>query len=126
MLDIIHSDVCGPIEETTLGGCRYCMTLIYPSIRYTFVYFLNKKSEVEDNIREYVKLVQNQFSRKPLIIRADQGEEYLNKAPRKFCADEVIHLYRSLLRHILPKRKESQSGRTIAHRDGSVYRRIGC
>ena len=71
VLDIIHSDVCGPMEETTLGGCRYYMTLIDDHSRYTFVYFLKKKSEAEDKIREYVKLVQNQFGRKPRIIRSD-------------------------------------------------------
>uniref|UniRef100_A0AAG5DHX2 Uncharacterized protein n=1 Tax=Anopheles atroparvus TaxID=41427 RepID=A0AAG5DHX2_ANOAO len=90
VLDIIHSDVCGPMEVTTLGGCRYYMTLIDDYSRYTFVYFLKHKSEVESKIREYVKLVQNQFGRKPRIIRSDQGGEYSSKELRKFYVNEGI------------------------------------
>lgn len=90
VLDIIHSDVCGPMEVTTPGGCRYYMTLIDDYSRYTFVYFLKHKSEVENKIREFVKLVQNQFGRKPRIIRSDQGGEYSSKELRKFYTNEGI------------------------------------
>lgn len=90
VLDIIHSDVCGPMEETSPGGCRYYMTLIDDHSRYTYVYFLRKKSEVEEKIREYVRLVENQFGRKPRIIRSDQGGEFSGMSLRRFYATEGI------------------------------------
>ena len=28
ILDFVHSDLCGPSQETSLGGARYMMTII--------------------------------------------------------------------------------------------------
>lgn len=90
VLDLIHSDVCGPMEEKTPGGCRYYMTLIDDYSRYTHVYFLKNKSEVEGRIRAFVRMMENQFGRKPRRIRSDQGGEYSSKTLQKFYAEEGI------------------------------------
>lgn len=90
VLDIVHTDVCGPMEETTPGGCRYYMSMIDDHSRYAFIYFLKEKSDVEQRIREYVRMAENQFGRKPRIIRSDQGGEYSSKALRRFYAEEGI------------------------------------
>lgn len=72
ILDIVHSDVSGPMTKTQ-GGCRYYLTMIDDHSRYTMVYFLKEKSEVEGRIREYVRFVETQFGRKPKAIRSDRG-----------------------------------------------------
>lgn len=90
VLDIVHSDVCGPMT-TSPGGCRYYMTMIDDHSRYTVVYFLKEKSEVADKIREYVRFTETQFGRKPKVIRSDRGGEYTSKALRKFYAEEGIN-----------------------------------
>lgn len=89
VLDIVHSDVCGPMT-TSPGGCRYYMTMIDDHSRYTVVYFLKEKSEVIEKIREYVRFTETQFGRKPKVIRSDRGGEYTSNALRKFYAEEGI------------------------------------
>lgn len=89
VLDIVHSDVAGPMT-TTPGGCRYYMTMIDDHSRYTVVYFLKEKSEVADKIREYVRFTETQFGRKPKVIRSDRGGEYTSNVLRKFYTDEGI------------------------------------
>jgi len=47
-LDIIHSDVCGPMQVDTLGGSRYFFLFIDDWTRKTWIYLLKRKGEVLD------------------------------------------------------------------------------
>jgi len=42
---LIHSDLCGPINQKLLGGSLYFMLLIDDYTKFTAVYFLKKKTE---------------------------------------------------------------------------------
>lgn len=76
VLDLVHSDLCGPMNTVTPGGRRYFLTLIDDYSRYTTLYFLSKKSETVDAIRDFVASMKTQFGRPPKVIRSDQGGEY--------------------------------------------------
>lgn len=54
-MDIIHTDVCEPMNTPKPRGCHYFLTMIDDQSRYTVVYFLKKKSEVTERIKEYVQ-----------------------------------------------------------------------
>lgn len=45
LLEVIHSDVCGPIETTSLGGAKYFITFTDDFSRMCFVYFMKSKDE---------------------------------------------------------------------------------
>lgn len=44
--DVIHSDVCGPMAENSIGGSRYFLLFKDDYSHFRFVYFLRNKSEV--------------------------------------------------------------------------------
>lgn len=90
VLDLIHTDVCGPMQTATPGRKKYFLTLIDDYSRYTVVYFLENKSEVPAYIKEYVQYVKTKFNRKPKIIRSDNGGEFVNNSLKKFYAQEGI------------------------------------
>lgn len=46
MLEIVHSDLCGPMETASLAGSKYFLTLIDDFTRKTFIYFLKKKARL--------------------------------------------------------------------------------
>jgi hypothetical protein len=46
VLDLVHIDVCGPMQTRSLGGAFYFMLFIDDCTRYTWVYFLRRKSDV--------------------------------------------------------------------------------
>ena len=43
-LELIHSDLCGPIEPTTFGGAKYFVLFINDYTRMTHIYGLKGKS----------------------------------------------------------------------------------
>ena len=47
ILDIIHSDLCGPMSVTTQSGHLYFMTFIYDYSRKTWIYSLKSKESDE-------------------------------------------------------------------------------
>lgn len=75
-LELIHSDVCGPMQTESLGKKRYFLTFIDDFSRFTYVYLIRRKSEVIEKFQEYKKLVENQTNYKISAIRFDGGGEY--------------------------------------------------
>lgn len=49
VLDLVHSDVCGPMQTSTPSNKRYLMTIIDDYSRFTTLYLLNNKSEAFQN-----------------------------------------------------------------------------
>lgn len=90
-LDLIHTDVCGPMDNPTPGGNKYLMTMIDDCTRYCVVYLLKSKSDAADKIKEYVRSVENLFGRKPRAIRSDGGGEYVGTDLLNFYKAEGIH-----------------------------------
>ena len=46
MLEIIHTDVCGPMSVEARSGYRYVLTLTDDLSRYGYVYLMNHESEL--------------------------------------------------------------------------------
>ena len=77
-LELIHSDVCGPMPTASIGGAKYFMTFIDDFTRYCFVYFMNSKTEVVEKSKEFKHLVENQLNKRINALRTDNGPEYVN------------------------------------------------
>ena len=46
ILEIIHSDVCGPMSSSSLSGYVYNVSFIDDFSRKTWIYFMKNKDEV--------------------------------------------------------------------------------
>ena len=57
--EIIHTDLCGPMQVDSVGGSRYLLSFTDDYSRYVTVYFLKRKSEVLQKFKEYVNLIKN-------------------------------------------------------------------
>jgi transposase InsO family protein len=85
-LELVHSDVCGPMKTTSHGGTRYFVTFIDDFSRKTHVYLLRAKGEVFDKFKEYKALVENQIDMKIKTLKLDNKGEFVSK---KF--DNFLH-----------------------------------
>ena len=68
-LELIHSDVCGPMKINSLGGSRYFITFIDDHSRF----HSKSKSEALEKFKIFRNLVENQFGYKIKKIRTDNG-----------------------------------------------------
>ncbi|KAL0457783.1 UNVERIFIED_CONTAM: Retrovirus-related Pol polyprotein from transposon TNT 1-94 [Sesamum latifolium] len=78
LLNLIHTDVCGPLNTLTRGGYSYFITFTDDRSRYGYVYLMRYKYEALGRFKEYRLEVENQISRKIKTLRSDRGGEYVN------------------------------------------------
>ena len=75
ILDLVHCDLCGPMQNTTPSGNRYFLTLIDNYSRYCTVFFLASKHMVFGKIEQS----ENQFGKRIKILKTDRSGEFVNK-----------------------------------------------
>lgn len=63
-LEVLYSDVCGPMQEESIGGNRYFVTFIDDFTRKVWLYLLKRKSEVFETFKKFKVLVERQFEKK--------------------------------------------------------------
>jgi transposase InsO family protein len=90
VLELIHSDVCGPMPSSSISGYVYYVSFIDDYSRKTWIYFLKTKDEVFNMFKEFKALIENLFERKIKILRSDNGGEYTSKEFVNFCKDVGI------------------------------------
>lgn len=90
VLQLVHSDVCGPMPCMSMSGLKYFLTFIDDFSRKTFVYFLKQKSEVFEKFKEWKALVENQTNKKLKVIRSDNGGEFVNLSFQNFMKQNGI------------------------------------
>jgi hypothetical protein len=78
LLELIHTDVCGPFNHIARGGFSYFITFIDDYSRYGYIYLMKYKSESFEKFKEYQIEVENQLERSIKILRSDRGGEYLS------------------------------------------------
>ena len=85
ILEIVHSDVFGPVSVPSLGKSMYYVSLIDDLSWNTWIYILRKKSEVFDRFKEFKALVENQTEKKIKVLWTDNGGEFCKKEFEEFC-----------------------------------------
>lgn len=90
ILDLIHTDLCGPMKTQTHSKKRYLLTFIDDFSRFTKIYLLRNKSEVNAKMMEFVELMKTQFEKKPKQFHSDRGGEYINEEIHKYLVAEGI------------------------------------
>jgi hypothetical protein len=53
ILDLVHSDVCGPMSFPSLSGYLYYVIFIDYYFRRTWIFFMKTKDEVFSRFREF-------------------------------------------------------------------------
>ncbi|KAI5343245.1 hypothetical protein L3X38_011121 [Prunus dulcis] len=87
-LELVHTDVCGPMQTVTKAGNRYFLTFIDDCTRMCWIYFLRCKYEVFTVFKRFRATVELQSGYKVKKLRSDRGGEYTSNEFNKFC-DEM-------------------------------------
>ena len=89
-LQLIHTDVCGPMPEESLNGSKYLITFIDDCTRMCWVYFMKTKAEVNEIFFRFKREVEKESGCNIKTIRSDNGREYTSGNFRAICDDAGI------------------------------------
>ena len=78
MLELVHTDMCGPIYIRARGGYEYFITFTDDHSRYGYVYLMQHKSEAFETFKEFRVELEKQLGTHIKAIRSDRGGEYLS------------------------------------------------
>jgi transposase InsO family protein len=92
-LELIHSDLCGPIDPTSYGGANYYLLFIDDCTMMTHIYPLKTKTskEVLMRFKEYRAEVENQKDKGIKRLRTDGGGEYEKWMASHLKGSGIIH-----------------------------------
>ena len=90
LLELVHTDVCGPMRTPSNEQNRYFILFIDDYTRKTWLYFLCEKLEVFKVFKKFKNFVEKQSGHFIKVLRSDRGKEYNSNEFDKFCEDEGV------------------------------------
>jgi hypothetical protein len=90
LLELLHMDLFGPIAYISIDGSKYCLVIVDDYSRFTWVFFLQEKSQTQETLKGFLRQAQNEFGMRIIKIRSDNGTEFKNSQIEGFLEDEGI------------------------------------
>ena len=84
-LELIHGDICGLIQPSTIRGRRYYFLLVDDFTRLLWVFFLKEKSEAFHHFKVFKNLAKSECGDKLKCFRMDRGGEFNSEEFGNFC-----------------------------------------
>jgi len=89
-LELVHTDLCGPMQNQLFGRSFYFLTFIDDCRRKVWLYFLKHKSETFTRFKEFKAKAEKQSGRFVKVLRYDGGGEYGSREFADFCKHHGI------------------------------------
>lgn len=90
VLEVVHSDVCGPVTPAAWNGTRYLVTFIDDYTHFVTVYMIEHKSDVLESFNDFNEKAQARFGKRISRLRCDNGGEYKSREFNRFCSQSGI------------------------------------
>ena len=90
ILQLVHSDICGPIKPISNSNKRYFISFIDDFSRKVWVYFLTEKSEAFYTFKRFKNLVEKETGVYLSGLRTDRGGEFTSNEFNNFCNEHGI------------------------------------
>jgi transposase InsO family protein len=82
-LEMLHMDLFGPVAYISIGDNKYGLAIVDDYSRFTWVFFLQDKSETQEVLKRFLKRAQNEFYTKVKKIRSDNDTEFEEHSSRR-------------------------------------------
>jgi hypothetical protein len=89
-LELVHSDICGPITPASNSNSRYILTFIDDFSRKTWIYFLLNKSSALDQFKNFRSMVEKETGEVIACLRTYRGGEFTSIDFRNYCEENGI------------------------------------
>ena len=93
-LELVHSDVFGPVKQQSISGMRYMVTFIDDFSRYVWVFFMKEKSDTFSKFKEFRESAEGEVGKKIRCLRTDNGGEYSSSGFSQYLREcRIRHQY---------------------------------
>jgi transposase InsO family protein len=99
-LELLHMDLFGPITYISIGGSKYYLIIVDDYSRFTWVFFLQEKSQAQETLKGFLRRAQNEFGLRINKIRSDNGTDFKNSQIEGFLEDEASSMSSLLPTHL--------------------------
>jgi hypothetical protein len=89
-LEMLHMDLFGPVTYISIGGNKYGLVIVDDYSSFTWVFFLQDRSETQEVLKRFSKRAQNEFDTNVKKIRSDNDTELKNTQVEDFLDEEGI------------------------------------
>jgi transposase InsO family protein len=89
-LELLHMDLFGPVAYLSIGGSKYGLVIVDDFSCFTWVFFLQDKSETQGTLKRFLRRAQNEFELKVKKIRSDNGAVLKNLQVEEYLEEEGI------------------------------------
>jgi transposase InsO family protein len=89
-LELLHMDLFGPIAYISIDGDKYCLVIMDDYSCFTWVFFLQEKSQIQETLKRFLRRAQNEFGLRIKKIRSDNGMYFKNSQIEGFLEEEGI------------------------------------
>ena len=79
VLELIHTDICGPISPAAMGGYRYFITFIDDFSRFGWIELIQEKASSLDAFKSFKSVIELKTSKRIKCVRSDRGGEYYGR-----------------------------------------------
>ena len=90
VLDIVHSDIMGPMEVPSISGALFILLFVDDRTRYKHCFILKRKLDALQSFKEYQALVEKEHGKKIGLFRTDGGGNYTSHAFLEYLHGEGI------------------------------------
>jgi Integrase core domain len=80
VLELIHTDICGPFPTTTKNGHIYFISFIDDYSRYGYIYLIKENAQVLDTFKSFKSEVELQLNKRIKGVRSDHDGEYYGRS----------------------------------------------
>jgi hypothetical protein len=71
LLELLHMDIFGSIAYISIDMSKYGLVIVDDYSRFTWVFFLQEKSQTQETLKRFLKWAQNEFGLRIKKIRSD-------------------------------------------------------
>jgi transposase InsO family protein len=89
-LALLHIDLFGLIAYIIIRGSKYCPVIVDDYSRFTWVFFLQEKSQTQETLKKFLRWAQNEFGLRIKKIRSYNGMKFKNYQIKGFLEEEGI------------------------------------
>jgi hypothetical protein len=89
-LDLVHTDLCGPIKPATAAGNQYFLLVVDDCSRYMWLELLKTKDEAFSKFRKVQALAEAKQHCRLRAFRSDRGGEFNSNEIIQWCSKEGI------------------------------------